>query len=74
MSTKHTKSYTAVIERDLATGLYVGYIPGIAGAHSQAETVEELVVNLREVLDLVASERTAVVPESEFVGIQLVAV
>lgn len=36
------KSYTAVIERDPETGLFVGYVPGFPGAHSQAETMDEL--------------------------------
>jgi predicted RNase H-like HicB family nuclease len=42
----------AVIERDSDTGLLVGYIPGFPGAHSQGETVEELVENLREVVGM----------------------
>lgn len=44
------QSYTAIVERDHDTRLYVGYIPGIPGAHSQAETLDELGANLREVL------------------------
>lgn len=32
------KHYTAVVERDSETGLYVGYVPGFPGAHSQGET------------------------------------
>lgn len=44
--------YTAVIERCPDTGLYVGYVPGFAGAHSQAGTLDELHVNLREVITM----------------------
>jgi len=36
------KHFTAVIERDADTGLYVGWVPGFAGAHSQGETLDEL--------------------------------
>ena len=36
------RSYTAVIERDPETGLYVGFIPGWPGAHSQGESLDEL--------------------------------
>jgi predicted RNase H-like HicB family nuclease len=43
-------SYTAVIERCHDTNLYVGYVPGFPGAHSQAETLDELHANLREVI------------------------
>ncbi len=32
------KAYTAVIERCPDTGMYVGYVPGFPGAHSQAES------------------------------------
>ena len=45
-------TYTAVVERCAETGLYVGYIPGFPGAHTQAETLDELNQNLREVLEL----------------------
>lgn len=44
------KVFTAVIERCSDTGLYVGYVPGFAGAHSQGESLDELQRNLREVI------------------------
>ncbi|MEG3863572.1 type II toxin-antitoxin system HicB family antitoxin [Microcoleus sp. herbarium12] len=46
------KTFTAVVEKDHETALYVGYIPGFRGAHSQAETLDELQANLCEVIDL----------------------
>ena len=61
--------FSAVIERCPETGLYIGYIPGIPGAHSQGETIEELVENLKEVLELL-EETGDLKLESEFVGIQ----
>jgi predicted RNase H-like HicB family nuclease len=51
-----TRAYTAVVERDPDTGLYVGYIPGFPGAHSQAESLDELNTNLREVVDLLLED------------------
>ncbi len=57
----------AVIERDLATGLLVGSIPGIPGAHTQGETLEEVQANLIEVLSLL-QEQGADAAESEFVA------
>ena len=39
------------IESDPDTGLLVGNVPGIPGAHTQGETVEELCANLTEVLE-----------------------
>ena len=49
-------TYTAVVEYDKETGLYVGYVPGFPGAHSQGETLDELNRNLREVIELLTEE------------------
>jgi predicted RNase H-like HicB family nuclease len=68
-----TKSYTAVVERSPETGLYIGFVPGFAGAHSQADSLDELNANLREVIEMLLEDGEPVV-ESEFVGTQLVRV
>ena len=67
---------TAYIEKDTETGLYVAIVPGIPGAHTQAETLDELQYNLKEVLELCFEEME---PETkqhlpQFVGIQQVEV
>ena len=62
-------TYTAVIEKCPDTGLYIGYIPGIAGAHSQGKTIEEVQLNLQEVLEML-SEDGNLEQESEFIGTQ----
>ena len=49
-------TYTAVIERCPVTRLYVGYVPGLPGAYSQGETLEELNDNMREVIALVLED------------------
>lgn len=49
-------TYTAVVERCPETGFYVGYVPSLSGAHSQAETLEELNANLREVISLILED------------------
>jgi predicted RNase H-like HicB family nuclease len=67
------KIYSAVVQRCPDTGLYVGFIPGFPGAHSQAETLDELNRNLREVLQLLLEEGDPKL-EAEFVGIQNVVV
>lgn len=48
---------TAVVERCPDTGLYVGYVPGLRGAHSQGETRAELLENLREVVEMLLEDR-----------------
>jgi predicted RNase H-like HicB family nuclease len=67
------KVFTAVIERCPETGLYVGYIPGFPGAHSQAETLDELNANLREVIEMLLEDGEPKL-EAEFVGTQSVVV
>ncbi|VVB85963.1 Uncharacterised protein [uncultured archaeon] len=47
---------TAYIEKDPETGLYVAIVPGIPGAHTQAETLNEFQENLKEVLELCLEE------------------
>jgi predicted RNase H-like HicB family nuclease len=67
------KIYSAVIERDPDTGLFVGFVPGFPGAHSQGTTLDELNANLREVVAMLLEDGEPVL-ESEFVGVQTVAV
>ena len=50
------RTFTAYVEWDPETKLYVGIVPGIAGAHTQAATLDELRDNLREVLELCLEE------------------
>lgn len=66
------KSYTAVVEKCSETGLYVGYVPGFPGAHSQGETLDELRGNLEEVIAMVLEDGE---PElsGHFVGTQTLA-
>ena len=61
------KSFTAVIERDAETRLYVGFVPGFPGAHSQGETLDELQENLREVIEMLLEDGEPPL-EGEFVG------
>ena len=67
------KTYSAVIERDPETGLFVGFVPGFPGAHSQGATLDELNANLREVISMLLEDGEPVL-ESEFVGVQNVTV
>jgi len=49
-------TFTAVIEKDSATGFFVGWVSGFPGAHSQGETVEELQENLGEVISMLLED------------------
>jgi len=67
------KNFTAVIERDGETGLYVGWVPGFPGAHSQGETLDELRSYLQEVVEMLLEEGAPRF-DSEFIGTQTVEV
>lgn len=62
-------TYTAIIKRDRDTGLFVGYVPGWSGAHSQGASLDELRANLLEVIDLLREEGEPLL-EAAFVGTQ----
>ena len=59
--------FTIVIEKDPTTGFFIGYVPGMTGAHSQGETVEELKLNLKDVIELCIEEGDPFIV-SEYVG------
>jgi predicted RNase H-like HicB family nuclease len=67
------RTFTAVIEKCTDTGLFVGYVPGFPGAHTQAKNLDELNKNLKEVLEMLLEEGEPEL-EGEFVGIQNVLV
>jgi predicted RNase H-like HicB family nuclease len=69
------KTFTAYIEWDPETKLYVGSVPGIPGAHSQGASLDELQKNLKEVLELCVEELGELAEElPRFVGLQQIEV
>ncbi len=50
------KTFSAYVEWDPDTKLYVGIVPGIPGAHTQGASLDELQSNLKEVLELCLQE------------------
>jgi len=65
------RTFTAIVERDPETGLFVGYVPGFAGAHSQGASLDELNENLREVIGMLLEDGEPRL-ETEFIGTQTV--
>lgn len=63
------KTFTAVVEKCPDTGLYVGYIPGFPGAHSQASSLDELKHNIEEVVGMLLEDGEPSL-QGEFVGTQ----
>lgn len=69
------KTFSAYVEWDPETKLYVGIVPGIPGAHSQAASLDELQSNLREVVQLCLEEFKGSLDDlPRFVGLQQIEV
>ena len=66
------REFYVIIERD-EDGYYVGEVPQLRACYSQGRTLDELMVNMREVIELCLEEQ-AEETLSEVVGIQKVAV
>jgi predicted RNase H-like HicB family nuclease len=72
-----TQVFTAYIEYDSDTRLYVGSVPSLPGAHSQGASLDELQQNLKEVIELILEEQQQhgeTVEIAPFVGIQQISV
>ena len=67
------RAFHVVIERDPDTGLLIGHVPGWPGAHSQGADTEELLGNLREVIEMLLEDGEPRF-ESEFVDVRTVQV
>ncbi|MHB9038337.1 MAG: type II toxin-antitoxin system HicB family antitoxin [Armatimonadota bacterium] len=69
------KTYTAYVEWDPEVSVYVGIVPGVPGAHTQAATLDELKDNLKEVLELCLEEYKGEIEDlPKFVGVQQIEV
>ena len=68
-------NFTVLIEKDMETNLYVGEVPGMAGCHSQGETIDELMSNMKEVIELcIEAQKEDISHLPRFVGVQQIEV
>jgi predicted RNase H-like HicB family nuclease len=70
------RTFTAYIEYDEETKLFVGMVPSLTGAHTIGKTLEELRDNLKEVIELCLESNQFDINElhNRFVGIQQIEV
>ena len=69
---KKVHNFTVLIEKD-EDGVYVGSVPALRGCHTQGKTIDELLKNIKEAIEL-CLEVDKDVPREKFVGIQQVQV
>ncbi len=69
-------NFTAEIIRDVETNQFVGIVPGLPGAHTQASSLDQLYSQLEEVIKLCLQEMTDEEKRQipQFVGIQNISV
>lgn len=67
------RTFSAVVERDVETGLFIGYVPGFLGAHTQGGTLDELRSNLSEVIAMLLEDGEPNLTV-DFVGVETVSV
>jgi len=69
---KRIKNFTVIIEQD-EDGCYIGSVPVLKGCHTQGKTIDELLKNVKEAIELCLEvEKDS--PEYNFIGIQQVKV
>lgn len=73
MQKKKVHNFTAVIEKD-EDGYYVGYVPSIKGCHTQGKTLDELMKNIKEAIELCLEVEGKDIEPEKFVGVQNVEV
>ena len=61
--------FDVVIERDEA-GFFVASIPALPGCHTQARSLDKLMVRIKEAAELCVEMASEPLPTTEFVGVQ----
>jgi predicted RNase H-like HicB family nuclease len=67
-----TKEFNVIIERD-EEGYYVASVPELPGCHTQAKSLDKLMVRIREAIEL-CLEVEKELPHNQFIGVQRIAV
>jgi len=65
------REFSVVIERD-AEGILIASVPNLRGCHTQASSQDELMIRIKEAIELCLEVEDA--ESNEFVGVQRVAV
>jgi len=68
-----TRQFDVVVERD-SEGFFVASVPALAGCHTQAKSLDELMIRVREAIELCLEVQGQSTENLDFVGIQRVTV
>jgi hypothetical protein len=67
------KQFDVVVERD-SEGFYIASVPALAGCHTQARSLDELMGRIREAIELCLEVEDGMAEELDFVGVQRITV
>jgi len=67
------REYNVVIERD-SEGYFVGSVPSLHGCHTQAKSLDELIIRIQEAIELCLEVEGTSEEGLDFVGVQKVVV
>ncbi len=67
------REFNVIIERD-AEGFYVASVPELRGCHTQAKSLDTLMIRVREAIDLCLDAQGKDSGSSEFIGVQRIAI
>jgi predicted RNase H-like HicB family nuclease len=67
------REFDVLIERD-SEGTYVASVPALRGCHTQAESLDELMVRVREAIQLCLEVQGEDVEPLTFVGLQRITI
>ena len=67
------RQFDVIIEQD-SEGYYVASVPALAGCHTQASSLDELMERVKEVIELCLEVQGTEVEPLTFVGVQRVTV
>ncbi|MBF0495201.1 MAG: type II toxin-antitoxin system HicB family antitoxin [Deltaproteobacteria bacterium] len=68
-----SKQFSVIIERD-REGYYVASVPALRGCHTQAKSLDELAVRIKEAIELCLEVDGNQVEPLDFIGVQQVSV
>jgi len=68
-----THQFNVVVEKD-SEGNYVASVPTLPGCHTQARSLDELMLRIREAIELCLEEQGASPEPLDFVGVQRITV
>ena len=68
-----TQQFDVVVEKDSA-GFFVASVPALPGCHTQARSLDELMLRIREAIELCVEVQGQTFERLDFVGVQRVTI